>query len=150
MTSMKKLSTIAAACALTAAVGTVQAATDNTAILQQVQGTVMVNQGESYITAREGLPVAVGDELMILEQGSAILSYSDGCAFPITQDAVVTVQPVTASCADRQTASTQQVTTKYTQLGEEGGSALLWLLGGGAVVAAVIVANNNNDNTPSN
>jgi len=147
MVTTKKLSVLAAVCALTASIGVAQAAEDS-AVLQQVRGTVLVNQGESYLTASEGMTVRVGDQLMVMEQGSAILTYADGCAIPVTQDAVVTVEPATVSCSNRQAAS-QSVTTKYTALGE--GVLIGDIIFGMAAIGAVTAASlDNGGPTPSN
>jgi len=145
MVKMKKISVLVSACVMAASVGSVQAGVEG-AVLQQIQGTIMVNQGEAYQAASEGMTLKVGSQLMVLEQGSAILSYADGCAIPVSQDAVVTVKPSSVSCDKRMAAATA-VNTKYTQLGE--GGSMLPLLLGGAIAAGVLYEVTKN-NTPSN
>jgi len=141
MAKVKRLAVAILICCITSSA----AQADADAVLQQIRGTVMVNLGEMYGTATEGMPVAIGDQLMVMEQGSAILSYADGCSVPLSQDAVITVRPVSVSCDNRQ-ATVAIVTTEYTATAIEYG--LIRGLVAVAIVGGYVVLHNNR--TPSN
>ncbi len=78
---------LAAAVCLTA---NAQAA-DIVASLVQINGTALVDQGEQYTTAKEGMSLRTGDRVMVMEGGSAILKFADGCSYPVGDNRILTV-----------------------------------------------------------
>lgn len=79
------------------AMSTVAMAADATATLSDTQGTVLVNQGEMFITAMPGTALQAGDRVMVMEGGNAILTYADGCQLPVTAGSLVTVAATTCA-----------------------------------------------------
>lgn len=55
-------------------------AAPNSANLALVNGTVLVNQGKQFVTAKPGQLLSVGDRVMVMEGGSALVRYPNGCA----------------------------------------------------------------------
>lgn len=51
----------------------------------------MVDQGEQYTTAKEGMALRTGDRVMVMEGGSAILKFGDGCSYPVGDNRILTV-----------------------------------------------------------
>ena len=60
-------------------------------ILSGIQGGVMVNQGESYATATNGMTVAPDNLVMVNEGGFAKLTYPSGCVLEVTGEYLLTV-----------------------------------------------------------
>jgi hypothetical protein len=70
--------------------------------LRQIRGTVLVNQGNSYVTAQEGMRLNLGDQVMVMEGSHAVVSYgSDGCAYNAGQNTILRVRSQSA-CAVEQ------------------------------------------------
>ena len=65
---------MAAALACTSAL-----AADKETLLTGVTAPVMVNQGEAYIEATDGMLLYPGDQLMVMQGGSAQVQYANGC-----------------------------------------------------------------------
>ena len=66
--------------------------------LKQISGSVLLNTGETYKTANEGAPLYVGDRLMVMEGGSMVMVYQDGCVAEFRENQVITVKN-TSTCA---------------------------------------------------
>lgn len=88
-------------------------AADGSATLSQQQGTVLVNQGEQFITATEFQALNVGDRVMVMEGGSAELTFADGCVLPLESGSLIEV-PAVSTCAGN-VASVQKIGPSYAQ-----------------------------------
>ncbi|MBT4521005.1 MAG: hypothetical protein HOC23_13470 [Halieaceae bacterium] len=76
---------------LTASLFTVSSGTmaaDATATLSQMGSPVMVNQGDSYDTATEGMDLKSGDQIMVMEGGSAKVQFANGCEIELNANDV--------------------------------------------------------------
>lgn len=88
-------------------------AADGSATLSQQQGTVLVNQGEQFITATEFQALNVGDRVMVMEGGSAELTFADGCVLSLESGSLLEV-PAVSTCAGN-VASVQRIGPSYAQ-----------------------------------
>lgn len=68
------------------------------ATLIRVDGVAVASQDAKYVDAREGMTLKEGDRLMVLEGGSAILAFADGCQYELGEMAMLAVQG-TSTCA---------------------------------------------------
>lgn len=83
---------LASALALGAA-GVAQAAP--VAMLYNVQGKVLVNQGRQFVPAHAGMALNTGDRVLLLEGAHASVEYSSGCSLPLAPNSAATI---TARC----------------------------------------------------
>jgi len=73
---------------------TLATAASPAAELRKIEGSVLVNKGESYRTALEGMPLQVGNRLMVMDGSSMVLVYEDGCIADFAANQIVTVEAV--------------------------------------------------------
>lgn len=106
---MIKLSTLVAATLLA---GSAFAA-DSVATLSAQEGTVLVNQGEEFVTATDAQALMAGDRVMVMEGASATITFADGCALPLAAGSLVEI-PAQSTCAGA-VANVQQVGPTYAQ-----------------------------------
>ncbi|HEU0152049.1 MAG TPA: hypothetical protein VFQ84_01760 [Arenimonas sp.] len=88
-------------------------AADSVATLSAQQGTVLVNQGDEFITATDAQALLAGDRVMVMEGGSAEITFADGCVLPLVSGSLVDV-PATSTCAGA-VASVQNIGPSYAQ-----------------------------------
>ena len=67
------------------------------AILDEMKGSVMVNQGEKFIPATEGQSLKAGDRLMVTKNGNATLFFDKGCKTEVKGGTMVTI-PAQSIC----------------------------------------------------
>lgn len=87
MTLTKRLVALLGASALVAASFTAEAAT-----LDAIQGGVLVNRGAGYEVATGPTELKPGDLVIANPDGSAQVSYTDGCSVPVQAGTVVGVE----------------------------------------------------------
>jgi len=68
------------------------------ATLAQSEGTVLVNQGETFVTAEAGQALNAGDRLLVMAGGQAALAFADGCTLPLEGGSLLEL-PATSPCA---------------------------------------------------
>lgn len=68
------------------------------ASLSAQQGTVLVNQGDQFITATEAQVLNAGDRVMVMEGGVAEITFLDGCVLPLASGSMIEV-PALSTCA---------------------------------------------------
>jgi hypothetical protein len=68
--------------------------------LVRIDGAVVASQDAKYVPAREGMTLKEGDRLMVLEGGSAILAFADGCQYELGEMAMVAVQGISTCAAN--------------------------------------------------
>ena len=73
-------------------------AVEPAATLSAQQGTVLVNQGDEFVTATDAQVLLAGDRVMVMEGGSAELTFVDGCVFPLAAGSLLDV-PAVSPCA---------------------------------------------------
>ncbi len=70
------------------------------ATVARVDGTAVISQDARYVPARQGMILNEGDRLMVLEGGSAVLTFADGCQYELGSMAMLTVSGVSTCAAD--------------------------------------------------
>ncbi len=68
------------------------------ATLLDIEGSILVNQGEQFVTGANNLGLSSGDRVMALEASSALLRYEDGCDVKVDPETIVTLSEV-SPCA---------------------------------------------------
>jgi hypothetical protein len=61
------------------------------ATLAEVDGSVLVNRGEEFVTGLDGDVLVKGDRVMAMGSASALLKYDDGCDVRVEPETVVTL-----------------------------------------------------------
>ncbi len=74
-------------------VGVAQA--DPVAMLFNVQGKVLVNQGRQFVPAQSGMALNTGDRVLLMDGAHANVEYSSGCSLPLAPNSAATI---TARC----------------------------------------------------
>lgn len=144
------MKSIAAAIALSL-LATSAVAADSVATLSSQEGTVLVNQGEEFVTASDAQGLLAGDRVMVMEGGNATITFADGCVLPLASGSLVEV-PELSTCAGA-VASVEQIGPTYAQAV---GSAVRaepastwWVFGTFAVGIGVAVAEGDYSITPA-
>lgn len=106
---MKRLSVLIAASLLAVPAF----AAESVATLSSQEGTVLVNQGEEFATASENQSLMAGDRVMLMENATAELTFTDGCELPLVAGSMVEI-PALSPCAGG-VAKTQNVGPTYAQ-----------------------------------
>ncbi len=70
------------------------------ATLVRIDGAAVASQDAKYVPAREGMTLKEGDRLMVLEGGSAILAFADGCQYELGEMAMLAVQGISTCAAN--------------------------------------------------
>lgn len=92
---MKSVVLLAASTALLAGASV---ASDPVAVLGDIQGIVLANQGEQFVSAEPGLALKAGDRVLVMVGGETSLTFIDGCALPLAGGSLTTV-PEASVCA---------------------------------------------------
>ncbi|MFY2763010.1 hypothetical protein [Arenimonas sp. MALMAid1274] len=111
------------------------------ASLANQQGTVLVNQGEEFVTAADSHVLMAGDRVMVMEGGTAEIVFTDGCVLPLASGSLVQV-PATSTCAGS-VASVESIGPSYAQAvgaSEDDDSTLKTTLWMGTAIVAMIAA----------
>ncbi len=147
---------IVLACALSAAVPLAAAATPFApgAVLNVGQGTVLVNSGSQFVTAKPGQVLKPGDRVMVMSGGAATVKYSDGHSASLPAGTLVSFDSrgfggYAASSASAGARATP-IGPMYAQVGGGGGNddnnsscdrrCAGWIIGGGVVALALIIS----------
>jgi hypothetical protein len=97
--------------------------------LARIEGSTLINQGEQYVKAREGMTIKEGDRLIATEGSSAVIKFNDGCLFTLTDTQVLILGPK-STCAGGDAVASHPVDPKPAQIPAAGGAAA-----GGAAAA---------------
>lgn len=68
------------------------------ASVQLGQGELLINQGQGFQKVNGTVEAQPGDSVMVTPNGTATVSYADGCHVPVNPGAVVTIAPI-SPCA---------------------------------------------------
>jgi hypothetical protein len=104
---------------LTAAFATAGAA-ESAATLVQTDGMAIVSDGAQYVAAHEGMRLSEGDRLMVMEGGSAVIRFADGCQYTLADDEFFTIGSESA-CAST-TVGSHKV-DPYSAMSQDSGAA---------------------------
>lgn len=64
------------------------------AILDEIQGTVMIDRGEGYSIAHRGETLQKGDRVVTMDASGAILKHSDGCIAQLAENSMVKMEQI--------------------------------------------------------
>jgi hypothetical protein len=110
---MRTLKTLVATSLLLSSGAFAADAAPSTAVLGKQQGTVLVNQGEEFITAGDAQALKAGDRVMVMEGGSADILFPDGCVLPLSAGSMAVI-PEVSTCAGS-VAAVEQIGPAYAQ-----------------------------------
>ena len=88
-------------------------AEDHAASLTAQQGTVLVNQGDEFVTAMPAQALNAGDRVLVMEGGTAQLTFIDGCVLALEEGSMLEV-PAVSTCAGT-VANVQSIGPSYAQ-----------------------------------
>jgi hypothetical protein len=108
MKQFRPTSSLAAAACLVLAASAVAAPEEPVGQIMRIDGSAMISQGTRYVDAREGMPLRAQDRVLVLDGGSALLQFTDGCQYSLNDSELLTIGSVSA-CAEQsaQTAATE-------------------------------------------
>ncbi len=64
------------------------------AVLDEIQGTVMIDRGDGYSIAHRGETLQVGDRVVTMDASGAVLKHSDGCIAQLAENSMVKMEQV--------------------------------------------------------
>ncbi|MCF6236971.1 MAG: hypothetical protein L3J70_11480 [Gammaproteobacteria bacterium] len=67
---------------------------NNVGVLDEIQGTVMVDRGEGYSIAHRGEALQAGDRIVTMDASGAVLKHSDGCVARLAENSMVKMEQV--------------------------------------------------------
>jgi len=127
---------------------------DSVATMGETAGDVKINQGVEFVQAQPGQSVNAGDRILVMENGSASITYSDGCVLQISGGSLVTV-PATSTCKGAQLHRQQIAPSDSGPIGgEDAGNydavnTAGWIWVGAAAACFAFCEQENNQNTVS-
>jgi len=65
------------------------AAKEPSGFLEQSWGLVLVDQGQGYVNAHNGMDLADGDRLLTMESSGGVVVYEGGCAIQLVENSVL-------------------------------------------------------------
>ena len=80
------------------------AAPEVSAVLTQIQGTVLVDAGEGFAAVSEDVRLKLGDRVLVTKEGGAILSYGANCSLPLQAPSMTVVEETACTTATQGTA----------------------------------------------
>ncbi len=98
MKTWKTLACALSASILVAASVSPARAQEGAARLVRIEGEVMITRDNGSVSGTEGGALRIGDRLIALEGGRALIRFADGCTYPLGDSEVFTV-PAKSPCA---------------------------------------------------
>lgn len=95
---MKRLASLIAVSLLAGSAFAGEPADNVVAHLKGLNGTVLVNQGEKFVTADEGQSLRAGDRVLTMDGAKANIGFTDGCVLAVEAGSSVVV-PERSTCA---------------------------------------------------
>lgn len=68
--------------------------------IMRIEGSAMISQGTRYVDALEGMALRAQDRILVLEGGSALLQFTDGCQYSVRDSELLTIG-VESACAEQ-------------------------------------------------
>jgi hypothetical protein len=110
--------------------------------------------GLEFVQAEPGQAVNAGDRILVMEGGSASITYSDGCVLQISSGSLITV-PATSTCKGAQLRTLQIAPSESGPVGTASGGSYStvntvgWIWMGTVAACAIFCESENNNNTVS-
>jgi hypothetical protein len=134
--------------------GVASAAASSPVVLGDVEGSVLVNQGERFVSVRGEVRVSAGDRVLGMTGASATLTWSDGCSVALPAESMVTIGAV-SPCAgavleveDVGAVVAQADTSEGSRVARTDPDSYTWLIIGGVAVAVVAAASGGSGSSP--
>ncbi|MBK1701337.1 hypothetical protein [Thiococcus pfennigii] len=121
MPATTRLFTLLVTGGLLGGLGTATAAEEPVGTLARISGAAIVNQGSQYVTGREGMPLVEGDRLLVLEGGSAVVVFADGCERAVADNELLVVPAISSCAASDAVASDAHKVAPYNAVAETTG-----------------------------
>ncbi len=102
----------------------------------RIEGVAVVSKGAQYVKASEGMPLAEGDRLMVMEGGKAIIAFADGCQREVADNELLTIGAKSTCASDAVGAYKVQEDTAVSQNSLMAGGGLQNAALGGVVTGA--------------
>jgi len=124
-------------------------------MLTGIEGSVLVNQGERFVTVREPTALVSGDRVLLMSGASAGLVWADGCEMPLVAESMLSIAEQ-SPCVGT-TAEVTQLGPMVAQAVADTGMAAsraadtesyTWLILGGVGLVAVLAASSGGSSTP--
>lgn len=142
---MKVFIALALSLAFTGAVS----AAESSATLASAEGSVMVNQGKQFVPVQNGQVFAAGDRVMVMQGGSAVLRFSDGCDVTLSGGSITEI-PEVSTCAGGKLNSTRLANEAPPWINPEApaafGTSTWMLVGAGALLVGGLAAGGSDNN----
>ena len=126
---------------------------DPVAMLYNVHGRVLVNQGRKFVPAHGGTALDVGDRVLLMDGAHAMVEYGSGCSLPLEPNSAATI---TARCL-----VSPENANMMGAVGGGGGNSNTgntssdghnrytpWIIGGGILGIAAILASSGGGSSP--
>lgn len=130
-------------------------ATAPEAMLTDIEGTVLVNQGERFVNVHEATALKAGDRVLVMSGASAGLVWADGCEMPLVSESMLSIG-AESPCIG-QAAEVTQLGPMLAQAVADSGMAAsratdtdsyTWLILGGVGLIAVLAASSGGSSSP--
>ena len=121
----------------------------SSATLVDAQGSVLVNQGKQFVSAQGGQLLANGDRIMVMEGGTASLTFANGCVLNLKSGSLLVVSDENA-CNTAAVSKVAPNTAQAVGVDDDDDDAVIWwTVGAAAVVGIIIAGTGQNDDTVS-
>lgn len=87
-------------------------AAPSSAVLVDANGSVLVNQGKQFVSAKSGQLLIAGDRVMVMEGSNASVRYADGCVLKLNSGSLATIS-MQSSCVTGQANTVAQIAPLY-------------------------------------
>lgn len=74
---------------------------DATVTISGQKGTVMVNSGKQFVSAKKNQHLKQGDRIMVMEGGTATVTYANGCVATVQSGSMVDVNAATCGASPK-------------------------------------------------
>lgn len=117
------------------------------AMLTDIEGTVLVNQGERFVNVHEATALVAGDRVLLMSGASAGLVWADGCELPLVAESMLSIGAQSPCLGE--TAEVTQLGPMLAQAVADTGTvaraagdtdSYTWLILGGIGLVAVLAA----------
>lgn len=134
--------------------GVASAAASSPVVLGDVEGSVLVNQGERFVSVQGEAQLLAGDRVLGMTGASATLTWADGCSVAVPAEAMVTVgvvSPCAGAALEVEAVGAmvaQTETTEGSRVARTDPESYTWLIIGGVAVAVVALASGGSSSSP--
>ena len=152
---IEALSTLLVSALFAASSVSASEATAPEALLTDIEGTVLVNQGERFVNVHEATALKAGDRVLLMSGASAGLVWADGCEMPLVPESMLSIADQ-SPCVGQAAEVTRIGPMLAQAVGDTGTAArassdsdsYTWLIIGGVGLVAVLAASSGGSSSP--